>query len=419
MTDTEGAPVQSIAYDPFGRTVYTAGSENPAYQYTGQEMDSGTGLYYYKARYYDPVLGRFIQADTVLDGLNRYAYCGNNPVMYTDPTGHFLTFELGPDGLSIGLNFGIVGFGINIGWGRGEFSLGAYVEIGPHTGPLQLGVELGFNFGFGETGWNSYNRIGCGFDTGIGILGVSASIGYNISHRSVMGTNIYIGYDTGINGGWNFGFSFNFDNRCKYTGWNFGIGIFGADNGLSLYGGINFSSHNNISLSGGSSWTEYKGNAYILYNYVKNNLKDQAMLTSELSSIYDDIRSLEAMGYDVIVNKAATATDITNAFYDKKAAFIYLSGHGYSFGGIQTSKGNYFSPTKINSANVSSNLQTVILANCHQGNHLSTWQNQIGVGVEIIGWTNTTNTLETIFFNSHGFLDRQIHNLYYFIWNLR
>jgi RHS repeat-associated protein len=47
----------------------------------------GGGLYYYNARYYDPDLGRFIQPDSKLDGLNRYAYCHNNPVRYTDPTG--------------------------------------------------------------------------------------------------------------------------------------------------------------------------------------------------------------------------------------------------------------------------------------------------------------------------------------------
>jgi RHS repeat-associated protein len=47
----------------------------------------GAGRYYYNARYYDPDLGRFIQADSVLDGANRYAYCHNNPVRYTDPTG--------------------------------------------------------------------------------------------------------------------------------------------------------------------------------------------------------------------------------------------------------------------------------------------------------------------------------------------
>jgi hypothetical protein len=45
---------------------------------------------YYNARYYDPELGRFIQPDTMLDGLNRYTYCGGNPIVYSDPSGHLV-----------------------------------------------------------------------------------------------------------------------------------------------------------------------------------------------------------------------------------------------------------------------------------------------------------------------------------------
>ena len=47
------------------------------------------GQYYLRARYYNPVVGRFLQEDTYRgDGLNLYAYCANNPVMYYDPSGH-------------------------------------------------------------------------------------------------------------------------------------------------------------------------------------------------------------------------------------------------------------------------------------------------------------------------------------------
>jgi RHS repeat-associated protein len=93
LTDETGQPVQSIAYDPYGRTVFYAGIKGFAYRFTDQEYDAGSALYYYDARYYDPMLGRFIQADTVLDGLNRYAYCGNNPVMYVDPGGNIFGID--------------------------------------------------------------------------------------------------------------------------------------------------------------------------------------------------------------------------------------------------------------------------------------------------------------------------------------
>jgi RHS repeat-associated protein len=58
---------------------------------TDQIFDEETGLYYYNARYYDPELGRFNQADTIVPSaanpqtLNRYSYCGNNPLKYVDP----------------------------------------------------------------------------------------------------------------------------------------------------------------------------------------------------------------------------------------------------------------------------------------------------------------------------------------------
>ena len=56
------------------------------YLFTGKEKDS-SGLYYYGARYYDPELGRFISADPILDGLNRYTYVHCNPIKYVDPFG--------------------------------------------------------------------------------------------------------------------------------------------------------------------------------------------------------------------------------------------------------------------------------------------------------------------------------------------
>ena len=57
--------------------------------YTGHEFDAATGLYYMRARYYDPTLGGFISRDPIGydDGANLYAYCGDNPATYADPTG--------------------------------------------------------------------------------------------------------------------------------------------------------------------------------------------------------------------------------------------------------------------------------------------------------------------------------------------
>ncbi|WP_196139390.1 RHS repeat-associated core domain-containing protein [Aliikangiella sp. G2MR2-5] len=93
--DSDGDEIQFSAYSTFGTTVHESGVKSTSYQYTGKEQDS-TGLYYYGARYYDPAIGRFIQADSLYDpgagiqGVNRYSYVANNPVKFNDPTGHSL-----------------------------------------------------------------------------------------------------------------------------------------------------------------------------------------------------------------------------------------------------------------------------------------------------------------------------------------
>ena len=76
-------------YDAFGNVLEKAEQLSNRIRYTGQQYDSVTGQYYLRARYYNPVLGRFLQEDVYQgDGLNLYAYCDNNPVMYSDPSGY-------------------------------------------------------------------------------------------------------------------------------------------------------------------------------------------------------------------------------------------------------------------------------------------------------------------------------------------
>lgn len=92
LVNESGLEVERTEYYPYGE-VQSGGLEK--YGFTGQENDADTELMYYGARYYSPEYRIFVQPDTMLpslynpQALNRYAYTLNNPVKYTDPSGHF------------------------------------------------------------------------------------------------------------------------------------------------------------------------------------------------------------------------------------------------------------------------------------------------------------------------------------------
>jgi RHS repeat-associated protein len=94
--NTAGDRVTDLRYYPFGLHRYDGGAQKTVFRFTGQRIDASTDLYYYGARWYDPVVGRFLQADTIVpnpgnpQSLNRYTYVLNNPLRYTDPTGHYI-----------------------------------------------------------------------------------------------------------------------------------------------------------------------------------------------------------------------------------------------------------------------------------------------------------------------------------------
>src|SRR5947207_12476180 len=95
ITDINGAEVRRMVYMPFGELSqnHSTGSDVVTDKYTGQVSDPETGLYYYNARYYDPMIGRFLSADPIVgnpangQSYNRYAYVRNNPITNTDSTG--------------------------------------------------------------------------------------------------------------------------------------------------------------------------------------------------------------------------------------------------------------------------------------------------------------------------------------------
>ena len=106
LVDAQGQVVALHRYHPFGESQAQAGAPAADYSYTDKELDSAIGLYYYGARYYDPVVGRFISVDPLYfeqpekeladpQMLNLYAYARNNPVQNVDPDGRDVMIAYG------------------------------------------------------------------------------------------------------------------------------------------------------------------------------------------------------------------------------------------------------------------------------------------------------------------------------------
>ncbi|GAB4449725.1 MAG: hypothetical protein OHK0041_11150 [Anaerolineales bacterium] len=102
-TASTGAKISELRYAPWGEVRYQAGTMSTHYTYTGQYSNTvDFGLMFYNARWYDPSLGRFAQADTIVplqsqgtQAWDRYAYVNNNPVRYQDPSGHMRVEDQG------------------------------------------------------------------------------------------------------------------------------------------------------------------------------------------------------------------------------------------------------------------------------------------------------------------------------------
>jgi len=159
VSNGAGGTEGTVRYDAWGVRLSGTGVI-PQYGYTGREPD-GTGLIYYRGRYYDPALGRFTQRDPIglQGGLNQYAYVNSNPVNFTDPMGtlaslttatpsYHQTLDLGP-GLNAGLR------GLSADWQSLGSVRGSVTDVG---GPgikalniLQTGLDIaGLVPGIGE-----------------------------------------------------------------------------------------------------------------------------------------------------------------------------------------------------------------------------------------------------------------------------
>lgn len=149
LTDSQGAVRTEYRYDPYGATVASGDASGNPFQYTGREND-GTGLYYYRARYYSPSLGRFISEDPIglEGGPNPYAYVLGDPLSYTDPEGNIAFLPiLGGMLIGGGIDFGLQmlrnGGNIDcVNWGSVALSSGLGALGGGLGGARRAGTEF-------------------------------------------------------------------------------------------------------------------------------------------------------------------------------------------------------------------------------------------------------------------------------------
>jgi RHS repeat-associated protein len=159
LTDVNGNVLDRYDYDPYGNGTQTkTGYTNP-YQYTGREHDL-SGLYYNRARYYNPTMGRFIAEDPIGlgGGLNGYAYTGGDPLSFDDP--------MGLDWLDNASNFA-AGAGDTLSFGltariRGAYDIGAVNKCSwAYAGGEATGVAIDMAMG-GAAGWEAAGTRGVG-----------------------------------------------------------------------------------------------------------------------------------------------------------------------------------------------------------------------------------------------------------------
>ena len=170
MTASDGTIGATTKYMSYGDERAHTGDLSP-YKFTDQEFDPESDLYNYDARLYDPVIGRFISADPIVQDpydpqvLNRYSYCRNNPLMYVDPSGYDFDFNN---------NYGFSGWSsyyfngmYTYGYTSGNWNINISIGNGSSSGfsSVSSGVSSGGNAQSYMNNWNSGGSSSSGYNS--------------------------------------------------------------------------------------------------------------------------------------------------------------------------------------------------------------------------------------------------------------
>ncbi len=211
LTDAAGQIVEQYRYDAWGRTTLfdasgkslSASAVGNRYCWQGREYSFKTGLYYFRARWYDPITGRWLSNDPIgiSGGLNQYVFCADNPVNRTDPTGQMspILVKVITGTILGGISGGAGGFVFSVPEGAawdvvsGSLSGAAGGGLGSLFGPI-LGGAVG---GAVDVAVNELLRgqkldkgkvfLGAGVGLGSGLIGSALGDGYGILPALVNG----------------------------------------------------------------------------------------------------------------------------------------------------------------------------------------------------------------------------------------
>ncbi len=192
LTDSAGKIVTRMNYTPYGETTGTVEASKNIFsqKFTGQADDGvKTGLLYYKARFYDPVVGRFLSADSIVPGVvntqafNRYSYVNNNPLMFIDRNGHWSVKGVTTKIVSaVGGSIAGAAAGAYVGALAGAQYGPEGVVAGAITGAVvggvaggAVGATMGFNNAFGMS-WYMVQYSTTGYITGNSVGAVTGAI---------------------------------------------------------------------------------------------------------------------------------------------------------------------------------------------------------------------------------------------------
>jgi len=245
---TTGQAVESYSYDPYGNvtttTHVTGGIDNP-FLYCGEYYDEESGLYYLRARYYDPELGRFLTEDPIHDGINWYVYANNNPLMYLDRFGlAAVSIRDYTTGYGGAVNWddtvGVASFIINDNsfWATGSGYNRVGITITNIDGRLYAEDSELNNYFFGVTPDDMQAGVTITMFDGVPYIDISTPV-LNALKRDVgdfeakKGKNIYFASRVGNDGDWNLKYREDDGNHWEET---LGISFWGYQTQMLLNG---------------------------------------------------------------------------------------------------------------------------------------------------------------------------------------